>query len=84
MTFVFRLSLENVSERSVLLIVQPRGSRDMLIVKHMADFGCSNPMRSEIEYLFHYPPRVLIGNDFSLDFGLHVVLFCLSAVRAFR
>ena len=47
----------------------------MLIVKHMADFGCSNPMRSEIEYLFHYPPRVLIGNDFSLDFGMPFVAY---------
>ncbi len=47
----------------------------MLIVKRMADFGCSNPMSGEIKYLFHYPPRVLIGYELALDFGMPFVAY---------
>ena len=69
MPFVFGLPLENVRERSVSPVVQPSGSRDMLLVKGDVDFGCSHSVRREIEYLFNNPPRVLVGDNLPLELG---------------
>lgn len=64
----FGLSLKDMGERSVLLVVQPCRSWYVFIVKYSSYSSRSYTMRCKVEYLFNYPPCVLIGYDFALDF----------------
>ena len=73
MPFAFRLPLEDMSERSISLIVQPSGCGYMLLIKGAADFGCSHAMCGKVKYLFNDPPRVLVGDNLPLELGVFLV-----------
>ena len=70
---VLGLVLENMSEGSVPLKIDPSGSRDFFLFKDFADVCASVTVCGKVEYLFDDPLVLGIGDQVSFHIGIFYI-----------